>query len=209
MNFAEITRSQCPWESFSDNDLRLIFQDYSDSAIHSGVSRALRSQDFVRLKRGLYIFGERLRRKPVSKMELANRLYTPSYVSFETALSHYGLIPEAVYVTTSASTRRQKKRYQTPLGIFDYDYIPRDAFFRGVIKHQAVVIAEPVKALFDWVYSRKRYYSDLSEFLEDTRIDLDELMNAIKSYSVSDLEELAKSYSKKRTTNLLKILRGL
>ena len=81
----------------------------SDVAINSGVARSLKSNDFLRLKRGLFLFSKKLRNGSISKLSIANKLYGPSYVSFESALSYHGLIPEAVYTTTSACFQRKSK----------------------------------------------------------------------------------------------------
>ena len=52
---------------------------------------------------------------------LAGSIYGPSYISFEYALSRYGLIPEAVYAVTCATfEKKKKKKYETPFGTFTY-----------------------------------------------------------------------------------------
>src|SRR3989338_11218199 len=56
---------------------------------------------FIKLRNGLY----GLKTDPPSELEIANRLYRPSYVSFEYALAHYNILPEMVYVITSATTK--------------------------------------------------------------------------------------------------------
>src|SRR3990167_2822579 len=56
---------------------------------------------FLKLRNGLYA----LRTEPPHELEIANRLYEPSYVSFEYALAHHGVIPETVYTVTSATTK--------------------------------------------------------------------------------------------------------
>ena len=62
---------------------------------------------------------------------VANRLYAPSYVSFDYALSYYGLIHERVYEITSA-TLHAKKVFETPLGRFSYRPIPMEVYTLGV-----------------------------------------------------------------------------
>ncbi len=58
-----------------------------------------------KLRRGYYLFADTPLDEPALSL-IANRLYAPSYVSFESALSRHGLIPEGVYAVTSASTRK-------------------------------------------------------------------------------------------------------
>ncbi len=59
---------------------------------------------------------------------IANKLYAPSYVSFEMALSYYGLIPEGVYAITSA-TSKKTATFQTPIGKFSYRTLKPQLFF--------------------------------------------------------------------------------
>ena len=64
---------------------------------------------------------------------LAASIYGPSYLSFEYALAHYGLIPEAVHQFTSASfDKKRAKQFETPFGVFSYRDVPEKAFPYGV-----------------------------------------------------------------------------
>ena len=64
---------------------------------------------------------------------LAGSIYGPSYISFEYALSRYGLIPEAVYAVTCATfEKKKKKKYETPFGTFTYRDVPSEAFPLGL-----------------------------------------------------------------------------
>jgi len=90
-----------------------------------------------------------------SLFETANRIYAPSYVSLEMALSHYGFIPEAVYGITSAATR-PTKTFSTAIGTFIYRSLKPRLFFGyrietyGSQKHWA--LAAPEKAILDYLY---------------------------------------------------------
>lgn len=108
MNVADHLRKLIPNEVFTDTDLKVVCRELTNTGILSGLSRSLRSGDIVKLKRVIYIFGERLRLGSVSEFTAANHIYTGSYISFESAPSHHGLIPEAVYVVTSACSGRKK-----------------------------------------------------------------------------------------------------
>jgi len=86
--------------------------------------------------------------------EIANRIYAPSYVSFEMALSYYGLIPESVFAITSASTRKTS-RFSTTLGEFLYRTIRPRLFFGFEIRRdggKTFKIAQPEKAFLDLLY---------------------------------------------------------
>ena len=89
---------------------------------------------------------------------LAGSIYGPSYISFEYALSFYGLIPEAVYTVTSATfEKKKKKKFETAFGTFSYRDVPSKAFPLGIRLIQEgeyfYRIAEPEKALCDQLYT--------------------------------------------------------
>jgi predicted transcriptional regulator of viral defense system len=91
-----------------------------------------------------------------------------SYVSCQSALAHYGLIPEFVPVTISLTTTRPT-RWETPVGIFQYHHIKKDLFLGYQSLHldrrQSAYVATPEKALLDLVYLtpnvRHRYLREL------------------------------------------------
>ena len=115
----------------------------------------------LRLRNGLYSLPWN---KPTG-MLIANALYRPSYISYETALSHYHIIPETVYSVTSATTRRTKEIEAGDVG-YTYHSIKREAFtgYRTVkIGDEVVLMAEPEKALCDFlflVFLKKRAIND-------------------------------------------------
>lgn len=73
----------------------------------------------IRLKRGMYVLSEELTQQPINRFLVANHLYGPSYVSQQTALRYYGLIPEAVYSIQSVTTKAARS-FDTPIGMFFY-----------------------------------------------------------------------------------------
>ena len=89
---------------------------------------------------------------------LAGSIYGPSYISFEYALSYYGMIPEAVYTVTCATfEKKKKKKYETIFGTFLYRDVPSEAFpleIRLVQEGEYFYrIAEPEKAICDQIYA--------------------------------------------------------
>lgn len=105
---------------------------------------------FLKVRNGLYA----LRVEPPKEEAIANRLYAPSYISFEYALSRYGIIPESVYTITSATTRITRE-FIVNNKSFTYSHIKKQAY-RGYrvekIDGMTVLIAEPEKALADYLY---------------------------------------------------------
>jgi len=99
------------------------------------IRRLLSRDDIVRIKKGLYTFGEPYRRGTISRELLANLIYGPSYVSLDYALSYHGLIPERVETVTSVTTGRSHE-FETPFGTFAYRRLCRGRYAVGAILEQ-------------------------------------------------------------------------
>ena len=107
----------------------------------------------IRLKRGWFCVNPKYSKKSINHGVVANVLYDgPSYVSIETALSYYGLIPERTMGMTSVVTGRSKT-FKTPIGWFSYKSIPEDLFPIGVRSVDGYLMASPEKALCDYLYT--------------------------------------------------------
>ncbi len=211
MDNIKLLRSTITYEVFDEHDYHLALRHLSRVAQHSLLSRLLRKGDVKKVSRGLYVFNEVWRHKPISTINIANKLVAPSYVSFESALSRHGLIPEAVYVTASASTKPLYKEFKTFLGDFTYDYIPQKSFsleIESVVTPAGPeILASPIKALFDLVYVHRKTYKSLSEIESDLRIAPKELIAHANDLKVIGLEELALSYKKKTCLDLLRAIK--
>jgi predicted transcriptional regulator of viral defense system len=83
--------------------------------------------------------------------EIAVRIYRPSYISLQTALSHHGLIPESVYAVTAVSTRRTYS-FDTPIGRFSYRTLNPRLFFGYSIGPGLVRMATLEKTVLDFLY---------------------------------------------------------
>ena len=136
----------------------------------------------IRLKRGLYVVNPEHSGKTLSSELIANHLYAPSYISMSTALRYYGLIPEAVYVHQSMTVKHSRS-FQTPIGVYNYKNMSREAFsvgLRSIHKGDyAFLMASPEKALCDLIANSPkvnlRYMKDVETYLEqDIRMDMDE-----------------------------------
>mgnify|MGYP000009020007 FL=1 len=139
----------------------------------------------IRLKKGLYVLDPKVSHVALSTELIANQLYTPSYVSMQTALRYYGLIPEAVY-TTLSMTLKHTRRFDTPVGRFEYQRVAREAFPIGITsinkQSYAFLMATPEKALCDLIaHSPKlylRYLKDVETYLEDDlRMDIEDFLH--------------------------------
>ena len=147
------------------------------------VTRLLAGGIIIRIKKGLYCFGEALRRRPVSREYVANLIYGPSYVSLEYAMHYHGLIPEQVHTVTSVTNKRSRG-FDTPLGEFSYRMLNKNRYAVGQIldstEETAFLIATPEKALIDKVWTDSRFdgtrISEFQEYLmDDLRIERDTL----------------------------------
>jgi predicted transcriptional regulator of viral defense system len=111
------------------------------------LARLERLGAIVRLKRGLYAFAEGF-----DPLAAAAALHGPSYVSFETALAFYGMIPERVSTILSVVDGRPAT-FVTPGGVFEYRAQRRDLYAMGMtlafVKDRSVPIANREKALLD------------------------------------------------------------
>ncbi len=174
------------------------------------LTKLLKTNKLIRVKKGIYIFGEEYRNRPYSLEILANLLYGPSYISFEYALSYYNLIPEKVVRVTCASNKR-KKEFSTPVGNFIYYYVAPSKYPIGIAiesidENSHFLIATKEKALADYLSKIKPFKTkkDLYQYLvESMRIDPKEL----GKFKVSLSEELSKIYKNKNVNLLWQILK--
>ncbi len=116
------------------------------------------------VKRGFYRFTDLPKQEGV-RFFSANKIYNPSYISLESALSFHQIIPESVFTVTSVSTLNTTK-LKTPLGTFNYNHIKENLYFGYVlveINGLTVSMASLEKALLDYLYLHSEIKS-LSDF---------------------------------------------
>lgn len=156
------------------------------------ISRDIRSGKLFKIITGLYETDPN-----TPGYLLAGSIYGPSYISFECALSYYGLIPERVTTVTSATfDKKKKKQYDTDFGVFTYRDVPAKAYPVDILlkeeRDYSYQIASPEKALCDKLYTLPPLsnYSNLEKMLfNDLRIDNEGFknLNASKIYKLSNL----------------------
>lgn len=133
---------------FSPEEFRRIFS-VTEWAAQAFIKK--HTQDlFIKLRNGLYA----PKWDAPGEMAIANRLYVPSYISFEYALALYRIIPESVYSVTSATTKITRE-FLVQEKAYEYSRIKKEAYrgYRSERQGQGVVlIAEPEKALMDYLY---------------------------------------------------------
>lgn len=187
--------------------ISMLKQEYCDYS--NPLDKIKRDADrgfLIRLNRGLYETDH-----SVNPCFLAGPILSPSYLSFDWALSFYGLIPERVVSITSASLMmRKNKTFVNYFGRYEYSDIPVDAFSEGVTlineNDYYAKIASKEKAICDSLYKWRTVHSvkDLKELLfEDKRIYEDE-------FSTCDFKlmiRLAKLYKRTNLKLLIKLIR--
>ena len=181
--------------------LRIKYKEYSN--LYQKINNECKKGILVKIKRGLYsddLYND--------KEVIANICYNPSYISFEYALSYYGIIPEFVSTFTSATFgKKNNKLYHMKDSTYDYRSVPDEVFPIGILimknsKDISYKIASKEKALCDLLYSKYpvRSIKDLKTLLfEDMRIDENELLKM----NVEFIKEIAPLYHS-NTLNVLK-----
>lgn len=173
----------------------------------------LRSKELIRVKKGLYIFGDHIRQRPYSKEILANLIYGPSCVSLEYALAFYGLIPERVEVVTSITNNRNK-HFSTPIGLFEYYYVATKKFSCDIqlielTPEKHFLMASKEKALADLLALKSERISTMdsleTHLIENLRID--EL--TLKQLACDNLAKIAFVYQNHNVNLLVKLLEKL
>ena len=133
----------------------LLAGDVDPNNVRRQLVRWVAAGKMYQLRRGLYALAPPYQKTKPHPFLIANRLVEPSYVSLQSALAHYGLIPEYVAVVTSVTTDRPTQR-ETPLGRYQFQHVQPDWFLGFVPKRleesQEVYLATPEKALLDLVY---------------------------------------------------------
>ena len=139
--------------------------------------------------KGLYFLTD----NPPQKFEIANKIYQPSYISFETALSFYGIIPETIYEVISV-TPRKTRTFKVSDIKYSYKKIKKNCFngYKSIkIKNAIILIAEPEKALVDHLYlvvlgKRKLAY----ERIDLSKINKTKLLSYAKQFQKEKIKEI-------------------
>ena len=182
---------------------------------HDKIDELVKQQVLVQIKRGLYIPGTKLSIAPPEPLLIANHLYGPSYISLDTALSYWGLIPERIYEISSVTTN-PSKTYKTVAGRFSYRRIPLPYYSFGIqqvqlTKKQTVLMASKEKALCDKIIATpgvllRSVKQTLALLIEDFRID----ENALRKLETATINSWLKNAPKENSlATLVKTLKSV
>jgi len=181
----------------------------SVSNVNDKISNLVRSGELIRLKKGFYAFSKAYLTRPIDLISVANTLYTPSYVSFDYALSYYGMIPERVNEITSA-TCKNEKLFETPIGRLSYKKVPLKVYPLGVDWFYDSIeggrfIATPEKALCDKIrYDRGIGTLTQKAMVKYLKYDL--RLEIIKPLDAELIDEIASAYRSRNLKTLSQVV---
>lgn len=135
----------------------LLAGDVDSVHVRRQLGRWVKAGKVYQLRRGVYALAPPYQQTRPHPFLVANQLVRPSYISLQSALAYYGLIPEYVPVITSVTSDRPKE-FATPLGKYRFQRVKAERFFAFNLEDlgggQSAYLAEPEKALLDLVYLR-------------------------------------------------------
>ena len=179
------------------------------------ISELIKSKALISVRRGLYIVGPKTDLPTPEPFLIANHLRGPSYVSLESALSYWNMIPETAYELSSV-TIKTPKLYKTPVGRFSYRQLKTPYYSYGIknIRHsskQSILVASPEKALCDKIVLTPKIHlrsiTQTQDFLmEDLRMDSEVLSTLDTKVMESWIENAPKKSSLEMLIKTLKEL---
>lgn len=172
---------------FTLKDIALLWQDDDTDAARVRLSYYVNKGNLFRLRRGIYV-----KDKNYNKLELATRIFTPSYVSFETVLAKEGLVFQyqtaitvASYLSRDITIDEQKYLYRKVKNAVSTNSV-------GIQQTDNIAIASKERAFLDTLYSNADYHFD-----NISGIDWEKVSQLLPIYQNKRLEKKVKSFVKK------------
>lgn len=167
MNFQNFRKEMFELGCFTSTQAYAMDTEFDKNSLGRWVKKGL----LVKLRNGHYTFSEYIGESGFA-LYIANRIYRPSYISLQTALSFYGLIPESVVQMTSVTTLKTAS-FRNRFGTYSYKTIRPNLMFgydvRPLSGNRSLFLAKPEKALLDILYLYPFY--NTKEELEALRLD--------------------------------------
>ena len=193
MNFISFKNSLRDFPVFSVADIRAAHGDFDRRRLSEWQKKGY----IKKIIKGYYLFSD-VDMNEDTLSAIANKIYKPSYISFETAMSHYRLIPESIYMMTSASTRRTYV-FETPVARFLYRTIKPSLFFGYSILPDGIKMAFMEKAILDYFYINPAVQSD--DDFASLRINREEILSRVNKKRLADYMQ---RFSQKRLSKRMK-----
>lgn len=201
------------------SDFRKIAKEYTEAPItrqlamemlseykrpNDKISELIKSGELISVRRGLYITGPETDLPAPEPFLIANHLRGPSYVSLETALSYWGLIPERVYEISSV-TIKSSRTYSSEAGRFSYHHLPTPYYSFGIesirlTPKQTALVASKEKAVCDKIIltsgiTLRSIRQTMDLLIDDLRMN-EELLSELDTNAISSwIEDAPKSSS--------------
>lgn len=200
MQFLKLKKYLKDFIVFNLNDIRKIEANFDLRRLNEW-----QNKKYIKLiRRGYYVFSDLELNESVLFL-IANKIYSPSYISLEMALSYYNLIPESVYGITSVTSQKPKV-FKKILGEFIYRHVKPELMFGYKLvgyKNHNYKIAEIEKALLDYFYLNSHLNNE-KDFLElrfnkdefTSIADEDKLANYLEVFSNKSLDRRMKKFLK-------------
>lgn len=176
-----------------------------DAELRPQLARWKKMGRILQLRRGVYLLAPPYRKVEPHPFLIANHLRTGSYVSLQSALAHYGMIPEHVPVVTSVTTARPE-RLNTLVGSYTFNHVKQSFFFSylqtEVSQKQFAFVATPEKALLDLIYLTPN--GDRYHYLKELRLQNLEIIN--REVFTTTAERFGKEKIQRAVKNVLRII---
>lgn len=202
MDFLTFRERLYPMGCFNTNQVLLWEKNFDRNNLTRWCQRGL----LVKLRNQYYAFPE-YQQMPDFSRYVANRIYTPSYISLHSALSFYGMIPEEVVQLTSVTTQKTAK-FENAFGTFHYQNVKTSLYFGYELKTmqngRGLLFATPEKALLDLLYLNPYYKTE--EEMEELRLDEDFMQSDFNKERFSDyLAKIGSKALEQRVRRLIKV----
>lgn len=178
MNFIHFKNSLRDFPVFSIADIRAAHGSFDRRRLSEWQQKGY----IKKIVKGYYLFSD-VDLNESLLLAIANKIYKPSYISFETAMSHFRLIPESIYMITSASTKRTSL-FETPMARFSYRTIKPALFFGYSLLPGGIKMAFMEKAILDYFYLNPALRSE-NDFAS-LRINREEMLSQLNKERLTD-----------------------
>lgn len=204
MKYIELKENLKDFIIFTSQDIKKIESNFDLRRLYEW-----QQKNYIKkVKRGYYIFSD-LKINEKTLYFIANKIYKPSYISLESALSYYNLIPESVYTIISASSGKTNN-FSNNIGQFSYRQLKSVLMFGEELikyKNQNIKMASSEKALLDYFYLNPHLKNE-NDFYEmrfnketfQEKVNIEKLNNYLKYFKNKNLE--------KRIKKLLKFIKN-
>jgi predicted transcriptional regulator of viral defense system len=177
--------------------------DVQPKYIRLQLDRWVKAGKIHQLRRGVYVLASPYQKQKPHPFLVANMLQKPSYISLQSALSFYGMIPDIVNETSSVTTVRNE-RLNTQLGVFEYRYINKN-FFGGYrlneLGEQQAFVATPEKAILDLIYLQPG--GDDPTYISELRLQ------NLENLNIEELRRQGKLFDKPKIDRAIQIIEML